>query len=82
MDWNKIGLLLHVVKNTSEHSPKYAPIIAAAQLELEEHLAEAKKIMEDKAKAKAGRLPEEDKARSAVGDATDEDDEPTPVRRI
>lgn len=47
MDWSKIEQLLHVVGQTADHGPKYAPIITAAQLELEEHLAEAKKVVEE-----------------------------------
>lgn len=98
MDWNKIEQLLNIGHAAAAHGPKYTPIVSAVQVELEEHVAAAQKMIEAKVKAAeeyAGRLradaankareekqAEEDKARSAVGDATDEDDEPTPVRRI
>ena len=51
MNWDKIEQLLHIGSMTAEHGPRYAPITAAAQLELEQHLAEAVKAIVDKKKA-------------------------------
>ena len=51
MNWDKIEQLLHIGSMTTEHGPKYAPIAAAAQLELEQHLADAVKAIEEKKKA-------------------------------
>lgn len=51
MDWDHIEQLLNIGKLSAEHGPRYTPIVSAVQLELEEHLAEAKKVVEDKAKA-------------------------------
>ena len=59
MDRVQIEQLFNVVEATHDHGPKYAPIITVAQLELEEHLVEAQKIVADKVKAdaeEAGRL--------------------------
>lgn len=53
MDWDKIEQLLGIGKAAAEHGPKYTPIVSAVQLELEGHVAEAKKIVEDKNKADA-----------------------------
>lgn len=51
MDWDHIEQLLNIGKLSAEHGPRYTPIVSAVQLELEEHLAAAKKIVEDRAKA-------------------------------
>lgn len=51
MDWDHIEQLLNIGKLSAEHGPRYTPIVSAVQLELEQHLAEAKKIVEEKAKA-------------------------------
>lgn len=62
MDWNKIEQLFNIGSAAAEHGPKYTAINSAVQLELEEHVAEAKKVIEAKQKAdaeEAGRMKAE-----------------------
>lgn len=53
MDWDKIEQLLNISKATLEHGANYTSIFAAAQLELQEHVGVAKKLVDDKYKARA-----------------------------
>lgn len=91
MDWNKIEQLLNIGKVASEHGPKYTPIVSAVQLELEQHLAEAKKVVEDQTQQAVDRRAKIDSDAKAaadagnVGDATEDEDEKTEtpvVRRV
>lgn len=62
MDWNKIEQLLNIGHAAAAHGPKYTPIVSAVQLELEKHVTEAQKTVEEKTKAdaeEAGRLKAE-----------------------
>ncbi len=77
MDWDKIEQLFNIGSSAADHGSKYVSIAQAAQAELEEHVAVAKKVIEDRAKAaeeEAGRLRAEavQKAREAEQAAHDE----------
>ncbi len=79
MNWDKIEQLFNIGTAAQVHGPKYASIISAAQLELEEHVAEAQKVIEAKRKAdeeEAGRLRAEaaNKARVEAEKAKVEED--------
>jgi membrane protein involved in colicin uptake len=74
MDWNKIEQLLNIGHAAADHGPKYTPIVSAVQLELEKHVDEAKKVVEDKTKADAEeagrqRAEAENKARAEAAQA-------------
>lgn len=76
MDWDKIEQLLNIGKLSAEHGPRYTPIVSAIQLELEEHLAEAKKIVDNKAKAEVEEFNRK-KAEAADRALKDEEDSET-----
>lgn len=76
MDWDKIEQLLNIGKLSAEHGPRYTPIVSAVQLELEEHLAEAKKVVEDRAKAEVEEFNRK-KAEAADRALRDEEDSET-----